>query len=69
VIIPSYSRPDLLARCLASLRRNAPLSTEIIVVAGWYRNLVDLALLAEGSKVQDLGGFMKRVQEAVLKGL
>ena len=32
VIIPSYCRPDLLARCLASLRRNAPLSTEIIVV-------------------------------------
>ena len=32
IIIPSYSRPDLLARCLASLRRNAPLNTEIIVV-------------------------------------
>ena len=31
--------------------------------------LYDLALLAEGSKVQDLGSFMKRVQDAVLKGL
>lgn len=33
------------------------------------QTLYDLALLAEGSKVHDLGGFMKRVQEAVLKGL
>lgn len=39
VIIPSYSRPDLLARCLASLRRNAPLSTEIIVVDDASENM------------------------------
>jgi len=32
IIIPSYSRADLLAKCLASLRRHAPLSTEILVV-------------------------------------
>ncbi len=32
VVIPSYSRPDLLAKCLDSLRRNSPLDTEIIVV-------------------------------------
>ncbi|MEY4614287.1 MAG: hypothetical protein RL179_2260 [Planctomycetota bacterium] len=32
VVIPSFSRTDLLERCLLSLRRNAPLDTEIIVV-------------------------------------
>jgi GT2 family glycosyltransferase len=32
VVIPSHSRPDLLRRCLASVRANAPLGTEILVV-------------------------------------
>ncbi len=31
--------------------------------------LFDLALIAEGSKVHDLGGFMKRVQAAMIQGL
>lgn len=32
VIIPSHNRPDLLARCLTALRREAPAGTEILVV-------------------------------------
>lgn len=32
IIIPSHSRADLLFKCLASLRRHAPLDTEILVV-------------------------------------
>ena len=53
VIIPSYSRPDLLARCLASLRRNAPLSTEIIVVDDASENMCvsDVAAKFKGVKV------------------
>ena len=53
VIIPSYSRPDLLARCLASLRRNAPLSTEIIVVDDASENMCvsEVAAKFKGVKV------------------
>jgi GT2 family glycosyltransferase len=53
VIIPSYSRPDLLARCLASLRRNAPLSTEIIVVDDASENkcVSEVAAKFKGVKV------------------
>jgi GT2 family glycosyltransferase len=32
VVIPSHNRPDLLRRCLASVRRHAPADTEVIVV-------------------------------------
>ena len=53
VIIPSHSRPDLLARCLASLRRNAPLSTEIIVVDDASENMCvsEVAAKFKGVKV------------------
>lgn len=53
VIIPSYCRPDLLARCLASLRRNAPLSTEIIVVDDASENMCvsEVAAKFKGVKV------------------
>jgi GT2 family glycosyltransferase len=32
IVIPSHQRADLLARCLASLRRHAPAGTEVLVV-------------------------------------
>ena len=32
IVIPSYNRPDLLARCLGSVVRHAPNNTEVIVV-------------------------------------
>lgn len=53
VVIPSYSRPDLLARCLASLRRNAPLNTEIIVVDDASENqcISDVARKFKGVRV------------------
>ncbi|NBR05066.1 MAG: glycosyltransferase family 2 protein [Planctomycetes bacterium] len=53
VVIPSYSRPDLLARCLSSLRRNAPLSTEIIVVDDASENkcISEVAAKFKGVKV------------------
>ena len=32
IVIPSHNRADLLARCLASIRRHAPADTEVLVV-------------------------------------
>jgi GT2 family glycosyltransferase len=32
IVIPSHNRSDLLARCLASVRRHAPSDTEVLVV-------------------------------------
>ncbi len=32
IVIPTYNRPDLLARCLRSVRQHAPRETEILVV-------------------------------------
>ena len=32
IVIPSHNRPDLLRRCLDSVRRNAPVGTQVIVV-------------------------------------
>jgi len=32
IVVPSHNRPDLLRRCLASVRRHAPAEAEIVVV-------------------------------------
>ena len=32
IVIPSHNRPDLLALCLASVRRHAPTNAEVLVV-------------------------------------
>lgn len=32
IVIPSHNRPDLLRLCLASVRRNAPAGTQVVVV-------------------------------------
>src|SRR5262245_26843527 len=62
IVIPSYNRPDLLRRCLASATRHAPSGTDVLVVddASPGRCISSTALDYPGVRVLRLakrGGF------------